>query len=241
MFGRAFLVLCGIAGPTVYFMGGFDRGIDRVVGASPHEVREALMDLDIRNAPGEPGTDPSRSGGVEPSFHVAREGNDLVWSVMSGKDVAIRMIAHLEPVDGGKRTRVTADVARGNAPDDFVSPAFRSESLTLGLFSLVLEDELDDLVRPANADPTACQRIFERFEASAPSFHDQAGFGAVAKMSIRLHALDSELKAAGCETGFKKFHEMGPAMTDPGGPSGNSSPEVSFEPGQPMTDLSIDR
>src|SRR5687767_399809 len=106
MFGKAVLAFCGIAAPAAYLMGGFGGGIDRVVSASPAEVRAALMDLDIRNAPGEPGTDPTRSGNVEPFFQLTQEGNDMVWTVMSGKDVAIRMIAHLEPVDGGTKTRV---------------------------------------------------------------------------------------------------------------------------------------
>lgn len=241
MFGRTFLMLCLVAGPSAYFLGGAGGGIDRVVGASPDEVRSALMDLDIRNAPGEPGTNPSRSGGVQPLVTLTQQGNDMVWTVMSGKDVAIKMVAHLEPVDGGKRTRVTAEVARGDAPDDFVSPAFRSEGLTLGLFSAVLEDELDDLVRPVKADPAICQRIYERFEAGVPRFEEQSGFGSVAKMSIRLHALDGQLKAAGCGTGFKRFEEFEPVMTDHGGPLGDPSPEVSFEPGKPMTDLSTAR
>ena len=242
MFGKAFMALCGIAGSVAYIAGAFGGGIDRVVGASPAEVRAALMDLDLRNAPGEPGTDPTRSGDVEPVFQLTQEGNDMVWTVMSGKDVAVRMIAHLEPVEGGKKTRVTADVERGNAPDDLVAPAFRSTGVTLGLFSMVLEDELDDLTRPAMTDAAACRKIIERFEAREPGMNEQPGFGSVAKTSIRLNALETELKAAGCDTGFKQFDDVEPSLTDSSGPSSaNQSGDVSFEPGQPMIDVSKER
>src|SRR4051794_40226747 len=234
MFGKAFITLCGVGIPTAYFMGAFgSSGIDRVVGASPAEVRSALMDLDIRNAPGEPASDPSRSGGVEPTFQLTQEGDDMVWTVMSGSNVAVRMIAHLEPVDGGTKTHVTAEVQRGNAPDDLVAPAFRSTGTTLGLFTVVLEDELDDLTRPANADPATCQKIMDDFQGSGgPPTQDQSGFAGVAKATIRLNALETKLKAAGCDTGFKKFEDVPSQLTDsappPSAPTQNG---VNFEMG----------
>jgi hypothetical protein len=240
MFGKAFIALCGIAAPTAYFMGMFGHGgIDRVVGKPPEEVRSALMDLDIRNAPGEPASDPSRSGGVTPSFELSQDGNDMVWTVMSGNDVAVRMIAHLEPIEGGTKTHVTASVQRGNAPDDLVAPAFRSSGTTLGLFSIVLDDELDDLTRPANADPAACQKIVDDFQ-NGP-MDDQRGFGAVAKATMRLSALETKLKAAGCDTGFKKFDEPTPQLSDSGSaPDLPAQGNVSFEMGKPMVDVSKD-
>ena len=244
MFGKAFITLCGAAVPAAYFMGAFGGGgIDRVVGASPDKVRVALQDLDIRSAPGGPATDPTRSGGVEPTFQLTQEGDEMIWTVMSGKDVAIRMIAHLEPVEGGTRTRVTADVERGNAPDDFVAPAFRSTGVTLGLFSMVLEDELDDLVRPAMVDAAACQKIRDDFINSPPD--GAPGFGTTAKTVLRLGALESKLKAAGCDTGFGNFEEVPNNLKVAEGSADVSSRrttgEVSFEPGKPMVDLSKGR
>lgn len=242
MFGKAFIIMCGMVIPAAYFMGTFGGGgFDRVVAATPAEVRSALMDLDIRNAPGEPATDPSLSGGVEPVFQLTQEGDDMVWTVMSGKDVAIRMIAHLTPVEGGTKTRVTADVQRGNAPDDFVAPAFRSNGTTLGLFSLVLEDELDDLTRPAGLSPEECRELAEKLlTANAPPPEQQTGFAGVARTAMTLNAVEGKLKAAGCDTGFKKFEDVEAKLDDSGGSmsSSSSSKEVTFEAGKPMVDVS---
>jgi hypothetical protein len=204
MFGKAFTGLCCVAAPAAYLMTG-SGGIDRTVGASPGDVRSALMDLDIRNAPGAPASDPSRSGGVAPLFQLTQQGDDMVWTVMSGDKVAVRMIAHLEPVAGGAQTRVTAKVERGDAPDDFVAPAFRSKGLTLGLFSMVLEDELDELVRPAGLSADECRDLAEKLlTANAPPMDQQTGFAGVARTAMTLSAVEGELKARGCDTGFKK-------------------------------------
>ena len=245
MFGKAFITLCGVAVPTAYFMGAFGAGsFDRTVAASPSDVRSALMDLDVRKAPGAPGTDITRSGGVQPLFQLTQEGNDMVWTVMSGKDVAVRMIAHLEPLEGGTKTRVTAEVQRGNAPDDSRSPAFRSEGITLGLFSVVLEDELDELVRPKTGITKAeCQALFEKLmAANAPEGGHQSGFAGVARTAMTLSAVEQELKAKGCDTGFKDdFEQPTELLTEGGGappPIVRDQKDVSFKPGQPMVDLS---
>ena len=246
MFGRAFIILSAVAVPAAYSLGMFGGGgIDRVVGASPDQIRAALTDLDIRKAPGAPATDPSRSGGVEPVFHLTQEGDDMVWTVMSGKDIAVRMIAHLEPVDGGAKTRVTAHVERGNAPDDFVAPAFRSKGITLGLFSIVLEDELDDLVRPATGiTEEECGQLAEKLlEANAPPPEQQTGFAGGVRTMMTLSAVEQELKSKGCDTGFKGgFKEMKSELKDADSVSGSTPmPEVTFEAGKPMVDLSKGR
>jgi hypothetical protein len=247
MFGKAFITLGGLAVPAAYFMGAFGGGtFDRTVAASPADVRSALLDLDIRKAPGSPGTGITRAAGVQPLFQLTQEGDDMVWTVMSGKNVAVRMIAHLEPLEGGSKTRVTAEVQRGNAPDDFVSPAFRSEGITLGLFSVVLEDELDDLVRPKTGITKAeCQELFEKLmAANAPEGGHQSGFAGVARTAITLSAVEQELKAKGCDTGFKDDFEQPTEHLSEG--SGSPPPvvrteeDVSFKPGKPMVDLSKD-
>lgn len=244
MFIKAFVSLCAVAVPAAYFMGGFGGGgIDRTVAASPDQVREALMDLDIRKAPGAPASDPSRSGGVAPVFQLTQEGSDMVWTVMSGKDVAVRMVAHLEPVEGGAKTRVTAKVQRGNAPDDFVAPAFRSTGLTLGLFSMVLEDELDDLVRPAALSDEECRELSEQLLlTNAPPPDKQTGFAGIARTAMTLSAVEKELERKGCDTGFKReFQDVKSEMTmDDQGPSpGSSSPSVeNYDPSKPSVDVS---
>jgi hypothetical protein len=206
------------------------------------------MDLDIREAPGEPATDPSRSGGVEPTFLLSQEGDDMVWTVMSRNDVAVRLIAHLEPVDGGKQTKVTASVERGNAPDDFVAPAFRDRSVTLGLFNAVLNSELDELVAPPLADEATCQKIMDDFAAGNAADgdlqrHDNLSdaFGDTAKLSMKLSALEGKLKAAGCPMkDGGPFRPVSSQLSDSAPPPSSANGEVRFEPGKPMIDVSKD-
>jgi hypothetical protein len=50
---------------------------------------------------------------------------------MSRDKVVTTMIANFKSIDNGRQTQVTAPVERGNAPDDFVAPAFRSYGITL--------------------------------------------------------------------------------------------------------------
>lgn len=248
MFGKAFVAIGAVAAIGAYFSGAFGGSYTRVVGASPDEVRSALMDLDIREAPGEPATDPMRSGGVAPTFLLSQEGDDMVWTIMSRDDVAVRLIAHLEPVDGGTKTRVTASVERGNAPDDFVAPAFRSAGVTLGLFGMVLDGELDELVAPAKADEATCQKIMDEFEAGNWADADlqsrdnmSDAFGDTAKIAMKLGALESRLKAAGCPVnGGGKFRDVKSEMSDSSSSGSGSSGEVQFEPGKPMIDVSKD-
>ena len=233
-----------IVGLGLYLHGAFGPGYSRNVGAPQEQVREALRDLDIREAPGEPATDPTRSGGVEPVFQLTEQGNDMIWTVTSGSQVAVKMIAHLEPTDGGRHTKVTAEVERGNAPDDFVAPAFRSTSLTRSLFGMVLDQELDEMFVTQARDSEACQKIVDDFQNSGPQWgEDQRGFGGVAKTALRLNALESKLKAAGCPTGFQgKFEPVSSQMGEDSSPPPMPAPDrrdgVSFEPGKPMIDPS---
>lgn len=239
MDGKFFLGLGAVVSAGAYFGGGLGGGdYARIVGAPPAEVRAALMDLDIREAPGEPGTDPSRSGGIAPAFELTEQGNDMVWTVKSGADVAVRLIAHLEPIEGGAKTRVTTSVERGNAPDDFVAPAFRSTSVTSGLFAMVLEDQLDDLTRPPGPGAEACRELsMKLLEANAPPVSQQVGFAGVARTALTLSAIEGKLKAAGCDTGFGKFEEPSNELGHREPPP-RTAPGVSFDPAKPMIDVS---
>ncbi|HEY6662014.1 MAG TPA: hypothetical protein VIZ66_03735 [Sphingomicrobium sp.] len=246
MFGKAFLGIGAAVAIGAYFNGAFSGSYARTVGASPDEVRSALEDLDIREAPGEPATDPMRSGGVAPTFLLTQQGDDLVWTVMSRDDVAVRLIAHLEPVDGGKRTKVTASVERGNAPDDFVAPAFRDRGVTLGLFGMVLDSELDELVAPPLADEATCQKIMDDFAAGNAADPDlqsrdsmSDAFGDTAKIGMKLGALESKLKAAGCPVNNGgAFRPVSNQMSESSSSGSNSNGDVRFEPGKPMIDVS---
>ena len=219
-----------------------DSAYSRVVDRPPAQVMSALEDLDITAQPGSPGTDPARSGGIQPIFVTERGENSISFFVMSGNQVATRMTAFLEPLDGGTRTRVTAKVERGDAPDDFVSPAFRSTGITLGLFTMAIEGELNELVAPAAADPAVCQALMARFEqenmaaglGNRPDNLKQ-GIGNTAQVVMRLNAMEAELRRNGCPTDRGGTFEPVSSVMGEGGepPQG----EVSFDPGRPMVDV----
>jgi hypothetical protein len=180
---------------------GYERTVDR----APADVAEAIADLDIRDAPGSPGTDPSASGGVLPSFRVETAPDHVSYVVMGHSEVATRMTAWLKPIDSGKRTRVTTSVERGPAPDDYVSPAFRSKSITMTLFSTLLDDELDDLVFKIGPWGPHCDAVMARFEARNLANGDQhhptsfkSALAGTAKAVMSISMLDKELKAVGC-------------------------------------------
>ena len=123
----------------------------------------ALEDLDITAQPGNPGTDPNASGGVKPEIRLEKAADHMTWWVMSGNQVAVTMTTSFEPLDGGKQTRVTTSVARGDAPDERVSPAFRSPGATSAFFAMAVDGELNKLTAPRAASAETCNALMERF------------------------------------------------------------------------------
>jgi hypothetical protein len=224
--------------------GGWSRDVARPQAA----VMTALEDLDIRDQPGSPGTDPAQSGGITPVFKLERTDTSMRWKVMSGDKIAVTMIADFKPSADGTATHVTAHVERGDAPDDFVSPAFRSKGVTLGLFAMALEGELNELTLPPPGDPAACARLFERFQeanmaagAGGRPESLKGAIGQVAATGVRLNAFDAEQRRLGCQhrdgsSDFKSVESsMGASLGDSS--SGTSSDgAVNFTPGQPMID-----
>lgn len=237
MFVKALVALAMLVGAVLYFT--HDAAYARVVDAPPGAVAEALADLDITTAPGAPGTDPMRSGGVPSDFAVGREGEDMVWTVTNGGEVAVRMVAHLAPLAGGK-TKVTLDYQRGPAPDDHVAPAFRSKGITLGLFAMAIEGKLDALTMPAHEWTSECDDIMTRFEGTGGDFMGPQqhslpqAVGHTAATAMRLAQLDKELKAAGCPVGDDgQFHEVSSQLKESDSSGPGSPPYV---PGKPMVD-----
>ncbi|OYY90890.1 MAG: hypothetical protein B7Y45_05565 [Sphingomonas sp. 28-66-16] len=223
----------------------------RDVARPQAEVMAALEDLDITQQPGSPATDPDAAGGVTPAFKVERSDNQMRWVVMSGDKVATTMIADFKPAGDGKTTHVTAHVERGNAPDDVVSPAFRSTGITLGLFSMALEGELSSLTKVAPGDPETCARLWREFERgniaagldSRPSTLTSA-VGQVATVTIRLQAFDSEVRRLGCERrrDYQEFRSVSDEMRSPDdlySSSGNARQGTHFKPGEPQLDPSV--
>jgi hypothetical protein len=234
---KGFLLLVPIVAGGWYFAGG-SGGLSREVDRPPAAVAAAIADLDIRRQPGSPGTDPAASGGVAPVFRHEQTAEGMVFTVYSGDKVATRMIAHLEPIDGGRHTRVWAEVERGDAPDEQVSPAFRSTGITLGLFSAALGDELDNLTSPPRHSAAQCQEMErELLDANAPS--DRNPLRAIAAV----RAVAEELRRRGCDTSAhanEPFAGVSNRMGNAPPPSAMGAPPaegVSFEPGRPMVDV----
>ncbi|RYF02294.1 MAG: hypothetical protein EOO77_32730 [Oxalobacteraceae bacterium] len=188
-----------------WFSGVFEHRYERIVDKPPSEVRTTLDRLDIGAQPGAPGSDPSRSGGIASLITHEASAGGVTWTVHSGDKVATQMIADLVPVDEGRKTRVTAHVVRGDAPDDFVAPAFRSTGVTLGLFTMALEDRLNALMLP-KGDPARCSQLIEDLASQGPSadarHQDSLGdaMGDTAKAMMRLSAMEAELRRNGCPT-----------------------------------------
>jgi hypothetical protein len=238
---KLFLFMAPVAAAGWYFAGGaghasFTRDVDR----PPAQVAAAIADLDIRRQPGTPGTDPAASGGVRQDFRTERSADGVTWTVWSNDKVAVRMIAHLEPLDGGRRTRIRAEVVRGDAPDEQVSPAFRSTGTTLGLFGNALNGEVDAMLAPPRKSREACNALERQLlEANAPA--DGNPMRSIAVVG----AVERELRNQGCDT---RAHANEPFQA-PSNRMGNAPPSsamgsapradgTSFEPGRPMVDVS---
>lgn len=137
--GNTFKILAA-AGLLWWALNGFFFG-DLKADHPPSIVMRELRDLDIRKQPGEPGSTAESAGGVLPKIRLKRSGNRLEWIVMSGDKVATRMIATVSESWRGGST-ISTEVVRGDAPDKFTSPAFRSPAITLSLFRQALEEEV---------------------------------------------------------------------------------------------------
>ena len=237
MIRSGIILTCAVVAGGWYAGGFIGNGYSRVVDRPQAQVAAALEDLDITAQPGNPGTDPSHSGGALPDIRLEKAQDHMTWWVMSGNKVAVKMTALLTPIDNGTRTKVTTRVERGDAPDDVVSPAFRSTGITSGLFSMAVEGELNKLVAPPRASAEFCRDLMAKFVAANEANRAVEGeprnlgqaIGAGAKTVLRLNAMEAELRRQGCPTepagGFKDVQsqmapaepEMRPSELRPGG------------------------
>jgi hypothetical protein len=246
--GIAAVLLLVFAGG--YFAGAFGpQAYSRTVSRPPAQVMAALEDLDLTAQPGAPGSTAEAAGGTKPLFRMARTGNQMTWWVMSGDKVATAMTATFEPVDEGRATLIRTAVERGDAPDDFVSPAFRSKGLTMALFAMAVEGEVNKLVQPASASAEDCQKLLDGFaerNMAAIDRHPQGfkqGMAEGAKNIMRLHAMEAELRRNGCDTNqdgdFKPVEQqMVATEPGPGVIEGTLSDDdaAAPKPGEPMFD-----
>jgi hypothetical protein len=230
MFMKTFCVGGALVAGMLYFTGWLDGAYSRDIGRPMPEVLAALSNVDVRKQPGSPGADAVASGGVTPGFKVTRTQDSVTWTVLSGDKIATTMTAKLEPIDGGKGTHVVGTVEKGDANPDFVAPVFRSASLTMGLLAMMLESELNELTarrsRGESASATSDPSLFKSVQTvvqvnAAYGEYQRTGKDPLAddetrlRMALRAHGNDDEDE-----------------------PTTGSNPEVSFEPGKPMVDLS---
>jgi len=230
MIGRA--IVTGLLALALSGCNGLiGNGYSHVVDRPQKDVVAALDDLDIFAQPGAPISGPELSGGVTPDIRLEKAADHMTWWVMAGDKVATVMTATFEPVDGGKRTRVTTSVKRGDAPDAIVSPTFQSVSVTSGLFAVAVETELTKMTAPAHASAEECRQLIEvwRRAGEAEATRDEPGslteaIGDGARTAIRIRALENAMRQHGCPMdGTGKFgdvsNEMGTSDRDFGSPS----------------------
>lgn len=202
---KAILILGGVSFAGAYSLGGFMPSYSRLVERSPAVVAQALEDLDFAQQPGAPTSDPGRSGGVRGLIRHDRTADGVVWTVMSGDRVAARLYANLSPVEKTGHTRVTTRFERGDAPDDVVTPVFRSKGTGLALFSLAVDAELDELTLPSG-DPAKCAQILDRWADRSPSADMMRQDGLKDAMAdtasaiAQIGAMEMELRNNGCAT-----------------------------------------
>ena len=181
-------------------------GLHQAVGSAmtseqpPEAVLAALADLDIRKQPGEPGSTAEASGGILPEFMMTRDDNRIIWTVMSGDQVATTMTATVSENWMGK-TSIETHVERGDAPDQVTSPAFRSESMTQALFKNAISDQLA-LIGSVGWGPE-CNELRDEI------VH---GEGGVMENPLKLATFQGELRDLGCDVnaepkGFKHVTE----------------------------------
>ncbi|MDP1026297.1 hypothetical protein Q5H91_03660 [Sphingomonas sp. KR1UV-12] len=221
-----------------YFLGAFGpQPYARTVARPPADVMLALEQLDLTAQPGAPGSTAEAAGGVKPLFRLEKGEGRMTWYVMSGDKVATSMTAMLEPIEGGKATRVQTSVKRGDAPDDLVSPAFRSEGLTTALFSMAIEGVLNKLTAPTKADAETCQRILYGSGSNGEQVRPKEGIAAI----MHLNAMEQELRRNGCDTNedgaFRSVEEQTASPDASSGDDALSLPRSTpNQSGQPMLD-----
>lgn len=221
-----------LGGVALYFSGFLSADYSRVVDRTPSEVAEALRYMEFDPAAGAPNN-------ASDMMRFTQTPNELVWSVMSGQQVATNMVVDLEPLENGTKTKVTAHVDRGNASDDKITPVFRSEGMTLTLLVTSVENRLDRLTASAmNVDKcreimeNASQTHIDQIEQRRPSGLGDA-IGMHAEQTVRLNSFVGELKRNGCNVGFKDTPPTPPVeMVGPGQPPADAN--INFTPGQPM-------
>lgn len=200
MFIKAFAGISVLTVGGLYAFGAFDS-YPRTVDGSPEQVMASVADLDIREMPGEPGTTAEAAGGIKPRFVTQRSENRIDWVVMSGAQVATRMYATFEPIDGGARTRITPYVVRGDAPDERTSSAFQSEGITMGLFMSAMDAEIAEMTTPGwgpECDELRDELLYGGATAASQAGQSDNKFAAGLGAIGAVHRMHQELIAAGC-------------------------------------------
>ena len=231
MFLKTLIVTTPVAFGILFYSGALGGGYSRDIGRPMPEVLRALEGADIRREPGTPGTEPT--GGVMPAFQMTHTDHSVTWTVTSGDKVATTMTATLAPINEGKGTRVTTEVVKGDADPDYVSPLFRSKSMTKAVFAAMVESELNELTaansRLANGDAGPRDRTLFKGIQTVMQVH--AAYGEYERTGKDPFADDkTRIEAAERANG-----DYSPPAADA---APRNSDGVNFTPGKPMIDVS---
>ena len=226
-----YLKLVGGGIPVValgLFVAGFFEatGFAREVDQPPELVLEAISDMEI-------GT---RDRPVQ--LRPEHDSNRISWTVNDNGRVAARMTATMEPLDGGRRTRIRAEIEGG--PE--LQPAFRTLSGALEQFAAAMDKELTE-VGP-DGWGLICDAMIVRFlmensdvRLSESDSNMETVFTA-ARVAGSAMQLQRQLTSAGCDINQPFRQLRGWDAGDRSRPRWSRQPghsTVSFEPGRPMT------
>lgn len=184
----------------------FGNPFSHVIDKPQSELVAALADMDFEKSTDFAGPNLINAAGIKTEVRLEKAADHLTWWMMTGDKVAMTMTASFEPIDGGKRTRLTTAVARGDAPDAIVAPVFQSPGAVAALFAIAIDAKLQEADDPPRASTETCTALMDRFRdenLADPDLQGRPdgfaqGVGQAAKTIARLRRMEAEARLRGC-------------------------------------------
>jgi hypothetical protein len=220
MFLKSFGLLAPLAGGALWFSGALHSGVyARDVDLPPEQVASALAGtrFDGLDVPGSPyfGLGPPREERTADGFR---------WTLASGGETFLVMTAHIAPIDGGAKSRISATVETGvlSKPGAVAAEA-RLPATMEPILAAAIDAEIAERVE---SDPAAVKAARERELMAA---------GAV--MAARIIANPEAVRADADEV-FREAMAAAQENSPPTSSGPARDKHVSFRPGEPMVDVS---
>lgn len=208
--------------------GGPSGGGDflKTVDASPAAVAGAIGDIDF-DAISQGET--AAIGRLLPKTRRQTNADGgYTWQVMSGDNVAMELVAALEPAKDGTATRISGTVRKGA---DGVPPGPHAPEAMKTFFAAALEAELNEFAPPEQRFTAAGLRI-ARAEAAAQMSAIQAASN---PMAIAAHAAEEQQSMRNWEAEIKAAEAAAyKARADRKQFEASGGRTATFEPGKPM-------